>query len=157
LRGVAEAGIDVPIYTSAANLTYAQMRAYANYMPKQLLFPGYPFIAREQNPRGATRDAVNAFFDVFKPSGIRPDTGHATCYDAAMLVIEALRKLGTGATAAQIRDYVDNRRGFVGVYGPYDFKAIPQRGIGVNAIVVSRWDPAKDTWVGVSKPGGMPL
>jgi branched-chain amino acid transport system substrate-binding protein len=133
------------------------MHAYAGYMPKLLLFPGYPFIARDQNPRGPTRDAVNAFFDTFKTSGIRPDTGNAICYDAAVLIVEALRKLGAGATPAQIRDYVDNRRGFVGVFGPYDFKALPQRGIGANAIVVSRWDPTKDTWVGVSKPGGMPL
>jgi branched-chain amino acid transport system substrate-binding protein len=156
-RGVTDAGIELPVYTSAANLTYAQMKAYAAYLPKTLLFPGYPFVAPDQLPKGATKTAVTAFLGAFKPAGVRPDTGQAIAWDAASIVIDALKKLGPNATPAQLRDYVGSLRGWVGIYGPYDFRAIPQRGLGVGGIVVAKWDPAKDTWVGVSKPGGIPL
>jgi branched-chain amino acid transport system substrate-binding protein len=157
LRGAADEGLDVPIYTSAANLTYRQMRAYAGYMPKVLLFPGYPFVAPDELPPGPTKTAVAAFIAAFKAVGVRPDTGQAIAWDPAQIVIEALKKIGPAATPAQIRDYIVGLHDYVGIYGPYDFRAIPQRGIGVSSIVVARWDVAKDTWVGVSKPGGMPL
>jgi branched-chain amino acid transport system substrate-binding protein len=157
LRGAQDAGLDLPIYTSAANLTYAQMKQYAAFMPKQLLFPGYPFTAPDQLAPGPTKNAVNAFVAAFRALGIRPDQGHAIGWDPVQIVIAALRKLGPDATPAQLRDYILNLHGFVGIYGPYDFKANPQRGVGVNSVVIVRWDIAKDTWVGVSKPGGLPL
>jgi branched-chain amino acid transport system substrate-binding protein len=45
-----------------------------------------------------------------------------------MIVIDALRHLGPQATASQIRDHTAHLRGFAGVNGIYDFKAIPPRG-----------------------------
>jgi hypothetical protein len=43
------------------------------------------------------------------------------------------------------------------VFGPYDFRTVPQRGIGVNSVIMVRWSPDKGTWTGVSKAGGEPL
>ncbi|HXF34105.1 MAG TPA: hypothetical protein VN603_05990, partial [Candidatus Acidoferrales bacterium] len=71
--------------------------------------------------------------------------------------VAAFRKLGTNATATQIRDFIANLKGWTGINGPYDFRAVPQRGLDVKAAVVVRWDTAKGTWIGVSKPGGAPL
>jgi hypothetical protein len=48
-------------------------------------------------------------------------------------------------------------QGWTGVNGPYDFRANPQRGIGVNNIVMVRWDAQAGTGVAVSKLGGQPL
>ena len=39
----------------------------------------------------------------------------------------------------------------------YDFTDGSQRGIGQEALVICRWDPAKKTWVAASEPGGKPL
>jgi branched-chain amino acid transport system substrate-binding protein len=157
LRGVADAALDVPVFTSAANLTYAQMKAYAGFLPKQLLFPGFAFLAPDQTPRGPVKDRVMAFLSAFKASGIRADNGQAIAWDPTLIAVDALKKLGPGATPAQIRDYVANLRGWTGIVGTYDFRAVPQRGIDINQVVIVRWDPAKDTWVGVSKSGGYPL
>jgi hypothetical protein len=45
-------------------------------------------------------------------------------------------------------------RGWVGVNGAYDFQAFPQRGIGIEGLVMVRWDKKVKSFVGVSKPGG---
>jgi len=156
LRGVSDAALDVPVFTSAANLTYAQMKAYAGFLPKQLLFPGFPFMAPDQLPRGPVKAKVAAFLSAFKAAGINPDNGQGIAWDPAFIVIDALRKLGPGATPAQIRDYVANLRGWSGIGGTYDFRSVPQRGIDINNVVIVRWDQDKGTWVGVSKPGGYP-
>lgn len=93
----------------------------------------------------------------FEGTEIRPDIGQAIAWDPTLIVIDALRKLGPNATPTQIREYVANLHGWSGIAGTYDFRAVPQRGIDINQVVIVRWDPAKDTWVGTSKPGGYPL
>jgi branched-chain amino acid transport system substrate-binding protein len=92
-----------------------------------------------------------------KTVGTKPESGHVSAWDPALLVVDAYRKLGFDATAAQIHEYLANLRGWVGADGTYDFRTIPQRGVGSGSIVMIRWDPSIENWVGVSKPGGEPL
>lgn len=158
LRGVVDVGLQVPVITSEGNLTYAQMKAYSAFMPKELLFPAPPAMAPDQLAPGPLRNAVHSYIDAFKANGsLRPDIGQVLAWDPTMLVIAALKKYGTGATAEQIRGMIAGLKGYVGVNGVYDFHAVPQRGIGADATVMVRWDPSKGTWIGVSKPGGAPL
>ena len=77
--------------------------------------------------------------------------------DQAAAVVDALRKLGTKASAQQVRDHIANLTNYPGVNGVYDFKAVPQRGLTVLNAVVTRWDPAADTWTVVSGLTGTPL
>jgi branched-chain amino acid transport system substrate-binding protein len=156
LRGIQNAGIDLPVLTSSGNETYAQARSYASFMPRELYYSGIPSLTPDQLPRGAVRSAIERYQEAFKPTGIRPDIGANQAWDAALIVVDALRKYGTGATAAQIRDYISKLRRWSGINGEYDFPAIPQRGVGGNWIMVQRWDSAADAFVGVSRPGGLP-
>jgi hypothetical protein len=39
----------------------------------------------------------------------------------------------------------------------YDFEATPQRGLSINSIVVTRWDPSSGKWTAVTQPGGAPV
>jgi len=39
LHGINDVGIDVPVSSTNANQTYAQMKAYAAFLPKELYFP----------------------------------------------------------------------------------------------------------------------
>jgi branched-chain amino acid transport system substrate-binding protein len=152
LRGATESGLDIPIETTGANLTYAQMAAYRSYLPKELLIAATPPFAPEQLPRGSLKDAVGAFIAALKASGTRPENGSALTWDTGLLLIDALKKLGVGASAAQLRAYLAQLRGDVGIYGTHDFPAIPQRGLGIDANVMVRWDPAKGTWAGLEAP-----
>lgn len=154
LRGLKDAGIELPIQTTNSNMTYAQMSAYANFLPKELYFPALLAMTPEATGRGPIHDAQSAYVNAFKSIGVRPDEGHVLAWDPTMIVVSALRKLGTEATATQIRDYVESLHGWAGVDGLYDFSSGNQRGIGENAAAVAKWDPAKNGWVRVSRPEG---
>jgi branched-chain amino acid transport system substrate-binding protein len=89
--------------------------------------------------------------------GAKPDMIQISAWDPALLVVDALRKVGLDASAGKLRSYMNGLQGWTGVNGPYDFRANPQRGIGVNNIVMVRWDAQAGTGVAVSKLGGQPL
>jgi branched-chain amino acid transport system substrate-binding protein len=155
-RAITELGIDVPVLTTPGNATYAQMQQYAGFLPKELLFPNKLALAVNQVTDPGVKAALDSFYATLGGMGIKPDIIPSTTWDPGMIVVAALRKLGTHATAAQLREYIARLRGFAGVTGRYDFVAVPQRGVGASSVVMTRWDPAKGTWIGVSKPGGVP-
>jgi branched-chain amino acid transport system substrate-binding protein len=73
-----------------------------------------------------------------------------------MLVVEALRRVGPDASAAQVRAALAGVRTYAGAEGRYDMQAVPQRGLARSQLFVVRWDAAKNDWVGIAKPGGDP-
>jgi branched-chain amino acid transport system substrate-binding protein len=146
-------GLDIPVLATPGNMTYAQMKQYVTFLPKELYFPGSASFAPEALPNGPEKRAVNAYLDAFKAIGVKPDQGHLFVWDPILIIVDALNKLGPNATSAQIRDYITAYHG-VGVFGQYDYHATPQRGIGVDSVIMVRWSPDKGTWVGVSKAGG---
>lgn len=156
-RGEQEAGIDLPTLTTAGNLTYTQMHQYSQILPKTLLFAGLPQFAPEAVQDKAVKGAVTTYLTSLAAIGIKPDYGEASMWDPAMLVVSALRALGPTASPTQIRDYIDGLGHWIGADGIYDFKTYPQRGLSDVNVTVIRWDQTKGTWVGVSRPGGMPL
>jgi len=158
IRGVADAALDVPIISSNANLVFASMHGLGSFLPKELLFAAAVTEASaDVLPRGAQRTATEQYITSIKTAGLRSEAGTILTWDAIWIVVGALRKLGPNATATQIRDYIANLKGYVGIHGPYDFAAIPQRGLDASGVVISHWSATRDTWVPVSKPGGNPL
>jgi branched-chain amino acid transport system substrate-binding protein len=154
LRGVKDVGLELPLETAASNMTYAQMAAYANIMPKELYFTALLAITPGGTRKGPLHDAQAAYDSAFKAINVRPDEGHILAWDPSMILVDALRHLGTNATADQIRNYVVHLHGWVGINGVYDFGAGDQRGINDNASAIARWDETKGAWIRVSKPRG---
>jgi ABC-type branched-subunit amino acid transport system substrate-binding protein len=157
LHGLADAGLDVPVMTTSANATFAQMNAYASFLPKDLYFSSTAGASPETIPPGPVQRAVVAYGRAFSSRNIQPDTGTNQAWDAAFIVVGAFRALGTNATPAQLRSYLDGLRGFAGTNGIYDFRAYPKHGVGENWSGIQRWDRTKSVFVGASKPGGTPL
>lgn len=153
LRGVQEAGLNIPIMIGNGNQTYQQMHAYKDFLPKELYFASAPAFAPD-TLQGPVKKLVTDYLDALKAKGIKPGIGESLAWDPALLEVAALRKIGPNATAQQVHQYLETLKGWTGINGTYDFTAIPQRGVGENSVVVVRWDAAKDTWVGVSKLGG---
>lgn len=153
LRGVQQAGLDIPIVTSDANMTYSQMRQYSDIMPKVLLFAGAPVLANQARSRRG-RAQVDQFYRAFRETGTKPDLFYTFAWDQPFMVVEALRALRADVTAEQLRSYIVNRRDFAGVMGDYDFRGGNQHGLGVDDIMIERWDPASATFVAVSDFGG---
>ena len=154
LRDAAAAGLDIPLLTSAGNLNAAQLSSYDSFMPDNLYMTAPPWVAPSQFTNPAFKKYLNGYLDAFKAAGIRPEQGMSLSWDPAMIVLDAFRKLGFDATPTQIRDYIAGLKGWMGVNGSYDFTAIPQRGIGIDGLIMVRWDKKNKAFVGVSKPGG---
>jgi branched-chain amino acid transport system substrate-binding protein len=156
-KGIAQNGLSIPVATTNGNQTYAQMQQYASFLPQELYFPTSAWPAYEALPPGRVKQAQKVFYDAFRAANIRPDLGASIAWDPGLLVVDALRHLGTEANATQIRDYLIHLRGFAGINGIYDFKTSPQRGLNIDDAIVTRWDPARQTWDPVSKFGGDPV
>jgi branched-chain amino acid transport system substrate-binding protein len=156
-RGIAESGLNLPVLTTGGNLTYVQMKQYAEFTPKNLYFAGQPEFAPDQVRDRRVQGAVRRFLGNMATANIAADYGPVAVWDPVLMFVDILRKIGPDATSAQIHNELSNLKGWVGASGVYDFTAYPQRGVGENGVVIVRWDVSKGTWVGVSDPGGIPF
>jgi branched-chain amino acid transport system substrate-binding protein len=157
LRAIKDLAIDVPIITSPANLLYGELKQYDSLIPQELLFPSQSYIAPELTHDRAVRDQIAIMTSELAALGAKPDQGHDSDWDAVMVVISGLRKLGIDTTPEKLRNYIANLRDWPGVNGRYDFKSFPQRGLDKDSVVIVRYDPAKVKFIAVSRAGGAPI
>jgi branched-chain amino acid transport system substrate-binding protein len=154
-RAIQDLGLEIPVSISAPNVVNAQMKQYANILPKNLVSAGMAFMVPNSLPRGALRSAVNDFSASLRDVlGEQPDVGYAIAWDPALILLNAYRKLGFNATAQQIRDYILSLSSWAGANGTYDFRTGTNRGMGPGSAIMVQWDAQKGTWFGVSKFGG---
>jgi branched-chain amino acid transport system substrate-binding protein len=146
LRAIHDAGLDVPVITTGANMSVPQLRSYSGFMVRELDF--YTSQGLVINPKAAP--AVGAqqatFIRTMKQGGLRLEVPRLTAYDPTMIVLSALRKLGPTATPAQIHAYIGGLRNWAGAEGIYDF-TLPDRlqtGIRENGTAVYRYAPDKE-------------
>lgn len=156
LRAVKDVGLEIPIWTTSGNLTYAQMATYKDFLPKEFDFPAVASVVPDAVSDPAVRSAVEHYQSAMKAVGARPEYIASVAYDPSLLIVEALRKIGPNASSSQLREYIAKTTNYAGAEGRYNFVAMPQRGLGPSAILVVHWDPAKNDWVALSKPGGDP-
>ena len=160
-KAIRDAGLEIPVATTNGNMTYAQMTQYAAFLPRELYIPSADWLkpsspAKASESSSEASAAKDAFFAAFEGTGIKPDGPSTYAWDPAHLVVEALRKLKPDATAEDLRAYFRDLKGVAGANGYYDFKAVPNRGLDESNVVVTRWDPAAQSWVVVSDPLGIP-
>jgi branched-chain amino acid transport system substrate-binding protein len=156
-KAIHDAGVEVPVATTNGNQTYAQMAQYAGFLPKELYIPAADFLkSAKPAPANDASAAKEAFYKAFEGTDIKPDGPSTYAWDPALLVVEALRKLKPDASAEDVRAYLSELKGFAGINGHYDFKAVANRGLDESNVVVTRWDTAAQTWVVVSDPLGIP-
>lgn len=156
LHGVQDVGLDaVPIFTSSANMIYAQIKSYAAFMPKALYFQGYAYTSNEARTAAALKK-VRVFQEAARANGIYPDAIAGFPWDPAMTVIDALRAVGPDATGEQLRAWVAKQNAYPGIAGIYNFTN-DMHGLSSDDMLVMRWDVAKQGWLTVSNFGGTPL
>jgi ABC-type branched-subunit amino acid transport system substrate-binding protein len=85
------------------------------------------------------------------------DSSSAETWDAALILVGALRTLGTNATPEQVKAYVSGLASYDGPTGHFDFRIGNQRGLDANSAIMVRWDPQGITWRPISAVGGEPL
>ena len=156
-KAIHDAGVEVPVATTNGNMTYAQMAQYAAFLPKQLYIPSADWLKTSRPVQASDASkAKDSFFRAFEGTDIKPDGPSTYAWDPALIIVEALRELKPDARAEDLRAYLRELKGFAGVNGYYDFKAVPNRGLDESNVIITRWDPAAQTWAVVSDPLGIP-
>jgi branched-chain amino acid transport system substrate-binding protein len=154
LHGIHDAGITAPIIAGSGNMIKAQLQGYGDLLPPQLYFPGARGMEIDARAPAPVRAAQATYFAALKKANLESDYLINTQWDYALVLVNALRKLGPSATAEQIRDEIESVRGWAGIQGTYNFTDAEHRGIGEAAVVVYRWERSGDRLVAVSAPGG---
>jgi branched-chain amino acid transport system substrate-binding protein len=154
LRGAHDGGLSIPIVTSGGNMNLVQIRQYASFMPPELLFSAQIAWTPGNVGPGPIRDAQRAYDTAIRAAGYQPDAGYTIAWDPAHLVIDAYRRRGFDASAAQVRDAIVGLHGWIGIDGVYDFAGVPQRGLDQNAAQVEAWDAKRGDFIAVSTRGG---
>lgn len=159
LSGMQQAGMEsLPTMTTNGNASTSQLGQMTNKLPAQLYFPGAPFMAGVQNLTGETKTQVQTFDTAMKAAGHKvPDEGNALAWDPGLILVSALKKLGLGATASQIHQYIDSLTDFAGINGTYNFtdKSIPDnRGLTISSVYIAQWNKAQGDWTAASGPAG---
>lgn len=153
LRGLNDAGLDIPTTASAGNMSVRQMDQYKSIVPTELLFLATHGVAADPSLTGAMRDAQTQYFTGLQADNVPPSYLASLIWDPAFIVVDALRHVGANATPAQLQKYMSSMHGFNGINGQYDFRG-SQRGIGVNSVVTYRWDGADHKFSISQRPGG---
>jgi branched-chain amino acid transport system substrate-binding protein len=159
LHGLNDVGLDLPVYTSAANFSPTLLERFKTFLPKELTCSGPSFFNRERPAGDPQKKPIDDFYAALTAAGIAaPTVSHAFAWDPALIVVTELRTLGTNATAAQLHDGIEKLRRFPGVQGIYDFSNGDQHGAAQNGLFILRNDPEHPghTTI-VSKQGGAPL
>jgi branched-chain amino acid transport system substrate-binding protein len=155
-RGLHDAGLDLPIAAASSNMNRDQLEQVQAVLPSDLYFPALRGMIPAGTPRGAVRTAQDRYLAAFKDAGLEPDFAALVAWDPTMLVLDGLHALGPAATAESLRAWIAGQQAWAGTNGTYDFKAIEQRGIGVAAATLYRWNPSKRAYDVSSGPGGAP-
>jgi branched-chain amino acid transport system substrate-binding protein len=156
-HAVKDLGLDVPVYTSNGNSISAFLKQWATVLPKNLLLPASANVIPQAVTDRPGKAALATYYDEMKRLGFTPDIMNGTGWDPAMLIVSALRKVGPDGSAADVHAYLEGLNGWTGILGKYDFRASSQRGLGRDAVYIARWDPAGESWIAVSRGGGVPI
>jgi branched-chain amino acid transport system substrate-binding protein len=161
LKGMQSLGLSsMPTLTTNGNASFKELSSLSSDLPAQLYFPGAPFMVGPSHLTGQTKTQVQAFDAAIKASGqTAPDEGDALSYDPGLILVSALRKLGTGATAQQIHSYISGLTSFQGIDGTYNFKASQpdNRGLTIKDVYVAEWNKSAQDWTAASGPAGQAL
>src|SRR5579875_2574533 len=158
LHGLADAGLDLPVYTSAANFNPVLLERFKSYLPNELIASAPSFFNRDRKANDPLKAPIDEFYEGLAAVGIaHPTVAHMFAWDPARIVVTALRRLGPNADARQLRDEILKMKHFPGAAGFYDFSSGDQHGLSQDAILVIRWDPKSGRSLVVSAPGGAPL
>lgn len=156
LRAMKDAGLDLPTASTQANMSRPQLRQYDAMLPTALYFQTEPFMGHVAATPQAQR-AQTFFFDAVKKSDLVPDALMSGSWDPAMIVVDALRRLGTNVSASRLRDYIDGLHDYGGICGIYDFRGSNHRGLTQKDAIIMRWERAKNDWTVASGLGGSVL
>jgi branched-chain amino acid transport system substrate-binding protein len=157
IHAMSDVGLDVPVLTTTANASAAQLKPMAAFLPHELYFNGVPFQLGDLLKDADVRKQGRMFADAFKLIGVEPTPLHTLSWDSLLIAVAALRQFGPSMTADQLKTYALGLRHFPALNGNYDFSSGDQHGLDSNAVVIVGWDRDKQDFFPASQLGGIPI
>ena len=158
MQGYTAAGLTQPFVASQANENARQMQQYKTFMPRELVMYSVMFPAEPTLPDGSLKTAIDEYTRAMKAVGAElGDSSSAETWDAALILVSALRALGPTASADAVRSYINGIQNYDGPTGRFNFRIGNQRGLDATSSIMVRWDAPTGSWKPISNPGGAPL
>jgi len=135
IRNARQLGLTIPLFQSHGfgNIKYVQAAGEA---ADGVLFPAGKLLSVEDVPDADPQKKVLVQYKKDYESEYKEPVstfgGHG--YDALNLVIDALKAVGPNR--AKIRDYIENRKGFIGTAGVFNFSPTDHCGLDKTAFVM---------------------
>jgi branched-chain amino acid transport system substrate-binding protein len=140
LHAVADSGLDIPVYGSGGNFSIDLMEQFRTFLPKDLYLNAAQGVVQDPNALPAVKRRQADYFAAMKKAGYHVEFLHTLTWDPALAIVDAVRKLGPDVTAAQLHEYLEHLKGWVGVQGVYDFTSGDQKGLHENGAALFRWN-----------------
>jgi branched-chain amino acid transport system substrate-binding protein len=156
LTGVRDTGLDnLPIFAASSAMIWSQITGLASVLPKTLYFVGFGWNSDHGRNAAATRK-LKEFTNAMNAASVHVDGVTGIVWDDASVTIDALRAIGTDATSEQLRSWIASQKNYPGIAGIYNYTT-DMHGLGIDDVLIVRWDAQKQTWLPASKFGGLPL
>ncbi len=157
IHAMSDVGLDVPVLTTTANASAAQLKPMAAFLPHELYFNGVPL----------------QLGDLLKDTDVRQSGPHVhRCVQAdrrrsdaaAHALVGSASDHGRGTASVRpiddrrpLKSYTLGLRHFPALNGNYDFSAGDQHGLDSNAVLIVGWDRDKLDFFPASQLGGAPI
>lgn len=144
LREISNEGLDVTIATTPVNANVDMLTQVQPFLPKTLIVQGLPYQGRLDSP--GLKAAAAEYLGALKDAGVPPNSTQPYAWDPTRIVVEALRKMPAGATAADLRTYLAGLHDFSGLFGTYDFRSGDQHGLDGRDSPFIQYNTARKDW-----------
>ncbi len=134
-KNMKQIGLNVPLFQSHGfgNIKYVQQAGKA---AEGIIFPGGRLLVvdslPDSDPQKPVLEKYKKDYESRYHEAVSTFGGHA--YDALMLVVNAIRKVGPDRSA--IRQAIENTKGFVGTGGVFNFSPADHNGLDLNSFVM---------------------
>jgi branched-chain amino acid transport system substrate-binding protein len=132
IKNARQIGLTIPIFQSHGfgNIQYAKAAGAA---AEGVIFPAGRLLVADalpdKHPQKAVLQAYRKAYEAKYKEDVSTFGGHA--YDAMMLLVEAVKIVGTDAE--KVRSAIENMKGFVGTGGVFNFSASDHNGLDLDA------------------------
>ena len=154
LREMRDAGLSIPIATTASNQSAPQLTSYGSIVPADLEMVAARWAAYDAMEKGPVKDKVTVFRNAMAKGGLDADGPASIAWDFGQFITDAYKKYGDKMTAVNLRDFVATMRNVPGICGSYDYVTTPGRGLTSKDTVVLRWNGTRKTFDPISSAGG---
>ena len=149
LHGYNDTGFAIPLALGTGNMVLSQLQQYRTFATKEVYFASVPSVAKIA-PSKAVRAAQDTYFHALSSAHIPADAPPTYAWDPLLIITTALQNLGLEGKPIEIQRFIESMHGFAGINGVYDFRDGSNRGLSADNVIVSRWDSANNTFIGVS-------